>query len=98
MRTWIRMLVVVAAAGLTTPAAAASKPAKDDFGDLFASKVNKAAAKASAHKAKPAPAKKPQLVAKAAVAAPAPEGGGAAPSQRLVLFDYAPDRHALAGP
>lgn len=98
MRAWSRLLVILVLTTSTGTAFASSrKPAKDQFGDLFSSKPAKVQAKASkaskpaAKKAAPAAkANKPALVAEAA---PAPQS-----QQMLILSDYAPNRHALAGP
>ena len=99
MRFTLQMLVIAGVVGMVGVANA--KP-KSKLDNLFAT----SAKSKSVAKAKPAPqpraplaAKSPKRASKAALApgaTPAPTGGGE--SSNMVLADWAPERHALAGP
>ncbi|MBS2029400.1 MAG: hypothetical protein JST54_15975 [Deltaproteobacteria bacterium] len=105
MRTWTAALVSTLILSSATSAFAAKKAGKGDFGDLFAA-VDKAGNKPSrAQHAARTPAPKAKLAPKAAAAHPAAKPSAPMVAQNtpnpenvLVLMDYAPDRHAWAGP
>ena len=105
MRACTALLLSIFVIGSGSVASAAGKKAgaKDPFGDLFGA-VDKASKPKASKSAGRAPKAKAPKVAKAS--APKPLGtevASAAPApsvdaNAVVLSDYAPDRHAWAGP
>jgi len=104
MRTWTAALVSTLILASASNAFASKKAAKNDFGDLFSAVDNASAKPAKHHARTPAAKAKPasKSVAHAAAKAPGTLVAQANPqpvdANVLVLMDYAPDRHAWAGP